>query len=128
MEKLAENYPYTSTEVLACRFLNKSAIDISSRTVPPQLYSRGEERFSYKTPNKSCSEVNLERIIDMQMDISKECTKQSIKTCVVHKIFTSQMNVLFLSVSYHGKSDAKKVHSFMEEFPTVRKSLLFIQR
>jgi len=31
------------------------------------LYSRAEEKFSYKTPNKSCSEVNLERIIDIQM-------------------------------------------------------------
>ena len=33
LEKLAENNPYASTEVLACRFLNKSSIDISSRTV-----------------------------------------------------------------------------------------------
>ena len=67
LEKLAENDPYASIEVLACRFLNKSGIDISSRTVRRQLYSRAEERFSYKTPNKSCSEVNLERVIDMQM-------------------------------------------------------------
>ena len=66
----------------------------------------------------------MQQVIDMQMDISKECTNQSIKTCVVHKNFTSQMNVLFLSVSYHEKSDAEKVHSFMEEFPTVRRNTL----
>ena len=37
LEKLAENDPCTSTEVLVCRFLNKSGVDISSRTVRRQL-------------------------------------------------------------------------------------------
>ena len=60
LEKLAKDNPYTSMEVLVCRLLNKSGIDISSRTVSPQLYSRADERFSYKTPNKPCSEDNLE--------------------------------------------------------------------
>ncbi|KAJ7391097.1 hypothetical protein OS493_020121 [Desmophyllum pertusum] len=40
---------------------------ISSRTVRRQLYKRADDRFSYKTPNTSCSEVNLERVLDMQM-------------------------------------------------------------
>ena len=60
LEKLAKDNPYTSMEVLVCQLLNKSGIDISSRTVSPQLYSRADERFSYKTPNKPCSEDNLE--------------------------------------------------------------------
>ena len=55
LEKLVENDPYASTEVLACRFLKKSGIDFSLRTVRRQLYSRAEKRFSYKTLNKSCS-------------------------------------------------------------------------
>lgn len=60
LEKLAKDNPYASMEVLVCRLLNKSDIDISSRTVSPQLYSRADERFGYKTPNKSCSEDKLE--------------------------------------------------------------------
>ena len=65
LEKLAKDNPYASMEVLVCRLLNKSGIDISSRTVSPQLYSRADERFGYKTPNKSCSEDKLEWVIDM---------------------------------------------------------------
>ena len=53
--------------ISVCRLLNKSGINISSRTVCRQLYSRADERFRYKTPNKSCSGDNLERVIDMQM-------------------------------------------------------------
>ena len=49
LEKLDENDPYASTEVLV------SGIDTSVRTVRRQLCSRAEKRFSYKTPNKSCS-------------------------------------------------------------------------
>lgn len=33
LEKLTEDDPYASTEVLVCRLLNKSVIEISSRTV-----------------------------------------------------------------------------------------------
>lgn len=130
MEKLAENDPYTSTEVLACRFLNKSGIDISSRTVRRQLYSRAEARFSYKTPNKSCSDVNLERVIDMQMGYLEGMhqTMDQNLCCPQEFYFVDEMNALFLLVSYHGKADAEKVHSFMEEFPTIRRSSIFTQR
>ena len=67
LKKLAKDNPYTSMKVFACQLLNKSGINISSRTVCRQLYSRADEMFSYKTPNKSCSGDNLERVIDMQM-------------------------------------------------------------
>ena len=60
LEKLAKDNPYTSMKVFACQLLNKSGINISSRTVCRQLYSRADEMFSYKTPNKSCSGDNLE--------------------------------------------------------------------
>lgn len=53
LEKLTEDDPYASTEILACRLLNKSGTNISSRAVCWQLYSRADERFSYKTPIKT---------------------------------------------------------------------------
>lgn len=64
----------------------------------------------------------------MQMGYLEGMHKQSIKTCVVHKNFTSQIKVLFLSVSYNEQADAEKVNIFMEEFPIVQRRLLFIQR
>ena len=129
LEKLAEDDPYASSGIWACRLLNKSGIYMGSRTVCWQLYSRADERFSYKTPNESCSKDNSERFIDMQMGyIPKECTIQSINPGVVHKNFTSQMNALFLSVSYHEKGPVEKANSFIEEFPTVWRSTLFIMR
>lgn len=67
LERLADKDPYCSTEIIACRLLNRTEIEISSRTVRRQLYKRADDRFSYKTPNTSCSEVNLERVLDMQM-------------------------------------------------------------
>ena len=128
LEKLAQNVPYASTAVLACRLLNKSGVDISSRTVRRQLYSRAEERFSFKTPNKSCSEVNLERVIDMQMEYL-EGMHQAIdqNLCCPQEFYFADECPIFVGVMPR-KGRYKKVHSFMEEFPTVRRSSLFIER
>ena len=50
---------------------------------------------------------------------------QSINPCFVHKILTVRTNALFLLVSYHQKAAGKKA-VYMEEFSTVRRSILFI--
>lgn len=122
LEKLTEDDPYASTEILACWLLNKSGTNISSRAVCWQLYSRADERFSYKTPIKTTWSESL----TCRWDTSKACTMQSINPSVVHKNFTLLMNARFFSVSYHEKAIVEKANSFMEEFPTVWRSTLYL--
>lgn len=95
LEKLTEDDPYASTEVLVCRLLNKSVIEIGSRTVCRQLYSRADERFSYKTPINLAAKTAWRKSLTCRWDILKACTMQSTNPGIVHKSFTSQMNALF---------------------------------
>ena len=69
--KTAAKHPYMNTDVLACKLLNHTEnkgkpLDVSRRTIQRELYSRPDEKFVLVSPNKSCSEENLPRVIDSQ--------------------------------------------------------------